>query len=436
MNKRAFGIFTATSAVAVSAFGQPFGGFEPQRSFPVGTGPREVVVADFNGDGRLDLATPNATANTVSVLLGNGDGTFGAAVHYAVQQTPLTIEAADLDGDGDTDITVANGNTPSISVLHGNGDGTFVTHQTIVFDIDAPPFPGVFMAHTMADLDGDSDVDIAVQSLTANVLMLLPNDGTGTFGPFQVIVEDTTFAFPTDLEPADVDGDHDVDLIETVGSNVRVYLNNGDGTFAPVLQFPMQGHDIMTPLADLNGDGFIDIATNNTVNPGGFISIALGNGDGTFGAVTTYPVNRPSGITSCDLDGDGFVDLAVTSYSAFNSVSVMFGDDSGTFASPVPFAVGSNNPEGVLAADFNGDSWPDLVTSNRGGNNVSIFLNLTRSPCPADYNGDGGIDGADVEAFFIDWESGEARADVNRDGGVDGADVEAFFAAWEAGGCE
>lgn len=422
---RAIHVLLAGTAVAIATVAQAaiFGGFAPRQDYPTGSGSNEVVVADFNGDGVLDLATANRNGASISVLLGNGDGTFGAGVTYAVGNLALTIEAADLDGDGDIDITVANGNDLSISVLFGNGDGTFVTHQTYVFDPDAPPYPGVIMGHTMADFDGDGDVDIALITLTASLVLIMPNDGTGTFNSYQVVDEITGFTFPVDLETGDLDGDGDADLIMEYGSStMRVYLNNGNATFVRPPDFAMVGHDIMTPLADLNGDGILDIALNNTVNPGGYISVVFGNGDGTFGPVTTYNVDRPSGITSADFDGDGYIDLAVTSYATFNTVSVMLGKGDGTFADPLPFATAAN-PECPVAADFDGDSWPDLVTANRGGNSVSILINLT---CPGDLDGDHVAGLADLAILLGNYGMAGmtyADGDLNDDGVVNLQDL-------------
>jgi len=429
----------AAMALALATAAQAeetFGGFAPHQDYGVGDGPREVVVADFNGDGALDLATQNATSDDIAVLLGNGDGTFGAATFYSVGDLPVTIEAADLDLDGDIDLTVANGNGVSISVLFGNGDGTFVTHQTYVYNIDDPPYPGVIMAHTMADLDGDGDTDIALITLTANLVLFMPNDGTGTFNSFQVIDEIEGFSFPVDLEPGDLDGDGDIDLLMEYGSSaMRVYLNDGDGTFVWPPDFAITGHDIMTPPADLNGDGVPDIGLNNTVNPGGYISLAMGIGDGTFGPVTTYDVNRPSGITPCDFDRDGDMDLAITSYATYNTVSIMLGNGDGTFGLPQPYAT-AGNPECPVAADLNGDSWPDLITVNRNADNVSVLMNLTEYQ-PGDLNCDGVVDNSDIPAFvlaLIDPETYLAEypdcdlllGDVSGDGEFNNADIAAF----------
>ncbi len=424
----------AALAFTVPAHGAIFGGFAPHQSFAVGDAPRQVKVADFNGDGALDLAACNANSNDVAVLISNGDGTFAAAVFYPVEDTPLSVSAADLDSDGDIDLTVANGNTPSISVLFGNGNGTFVTHQTVFLDPNEPPYPGVMMVHTMADFDGDDDTDIAVVTLTATLIMILPNDGSGTFGPPVVIDEVPGAGFPTDLEPGDFDGDGDIDLITIRGylfghSGARVLLNNGDATSWLASEFDAEADGIVSPPADFNGDGILDLALSRTINPDGYMLVTLGNGDGTFGAQTTYPVNRPYPPTTSDLDGDGDIDIIVPSFNPYNTVSVMLGNGDGTFAAPLPFAVGGNNPQDLVAVDIDGDLWPDIVSANRGGDCVNVFINLT---CQGDLDGDGDVDLEDLAQLLAHYGTAEgatyADGDIDGDGDVDLSDLAALLA--------
>jgi hypothetical protein len=421
--------------LAITASAETFGGFEPAQNYPVGDGPHEVVVADFNNDGTLDLATDNANSDDISILLGNGDGTFGAAMMHTVGNTPLTIEAADVNSDGTMDLTVANGNDPSISVLFGNGDGTFTTHQTFFLGPDIEPFGGVIIAHTMGDFDNDGDSDVAVMTLTATLAIILPNDGAGNFGPYKIVYEPGGPGFPGDLEAGDFDGDGSLDLIEVQGNSLaRVLINSGDTVPWTAMDFAITGHDIMTPSADLDGDGTLDMATNTTVNPGGYISVAMGNGDGSFGPVTTYDSERPSGITASDLNGDGIVDLTVTNYNPYNTVSIMLGNGDGTFAGPLLFATGGN-PEGPVAVDLDGDSWPDLVTANRNGDSVSVLINRTGSV--GDLNCDGDVNTLDIEAFILAMidpaayeltypDCDRMRADINGDSVVNTLDIEFF----------
>jgi hypothetical protein len=432
---RLTGIVWVVAALSVAAaHGAEFGGFAAHLDYGAGDGPYEIVVADFDGDTVLDLAISNgnqsATGSSVSVLLGNGDGTFGTAVSYPVGWGPYSLEGDDLDGDGDTDLTVANANDRSISVLLGNGDGTFVTHQTYVFSGGSW---GVIFEHTTADFDGDDDIDVAMIMLTPNIVVFLPNDGTGTFSAPQIV--DNVPGYPVDIESADFDGDNDIDIIVEygpqlfVGDRVRVIRNNGDATFgSPRVTF-VGGNDIVRPVADFNGDDILDVAVNMTTNPGGYISVAMGSGDGSFGSVTTYSVDYPTGITTADFDDNGNIDLAVTSSSPYNSVSVMLGNGDGTFATPQPFTVPAG-PICPTAADLDGDSYPDLVTANFSVDSASVLINTT---CPADLNGDRVIDISDLGTMLPNYGmSGATYADgdLNGDGDVNIQDLGILLAVY------
>ena len=420
-------------AFAATTLAATYVGFAPQQSYPAGDGPHQVRVADFDGDGVLDLATSNEVGDDMCVLFGNGDTTFGAPVFYPAENTPLSIGAADIDSDGDVDLTVCNANATSISIYFNNGDGTFTT-DLYDFDPNLPPYPGVLPVHTMADFDGDGDTDIAVMSLTGTSIMILPNDGNGNFGPHQVIAEPGGPGFPIDLEPGDFDGDGDIDLVWVTGDFLghgpgHVLLNNDDAPWTD-LPFDTEGAGIVSPPADFNHDGILDLALIKTINPGGYMLVTLGNGDGTFGPQTSYDVNRPYPPTTADINGDGDIDLIVPSFGPYHTISVMVGNGDGTFENPVPFAAGGNNPQDLVAVDINGDSRPDIVSANRGGDNVSIFINLG---CPGDVDGDSDVDLTDLAILLSDFDctGGGCVGDGDGDGDTDLEDLALLLSGFD-----
>lgn len=427
MNKIRLVLVTTTLACTAVAQGVIFRGFAPAQTYGAGDGPRDVIVADLNGDGALDLASCHQNSNDIAVLLGNGDSTFGAATFYAAGDTPLSIAAADIDGDGDVDLTVVNGNSTSISIYRGNGDGTFAS-ELFDFDPNQPPFPGVLVGHRMGDYDNDGDVDIAVVSLTGTAVMILPNDGSGNFGPLRVIDEPPGPGFPISLSQGDFDNDGDIDLIWATGfflghGPARVLLNNDDAPWAP-LSFDAEADGVLYPPADFNGDGILDLAMTKTQNPDGYMLVTLGNGDGTFGPQTSYPVERPYPPTAADMDNDGNIDLVVPSFGPYHTVSVFIGHGDGTFDDPLVYAAGGNNPQAPVAIDLNGDSFLDLVTANRGGDNLSVLINLT-SCTPGDLDGDGDTDVGDLGLLLGDFGNPgpNAPGDADGDGDTDIADL-------------
>ncbi len=248
----------------VSIFlGNGNGTFAAQTTFATGDDPVFVALGDLDGDADLDLVIANEADDTISILLGNGNGTFTAAVPATVATgfTPVSVALGDLDGDGDLDLVVANklSAPPNVSVLLGNGNGTFAAQTTF-----ATGFTPVFVA--LGDLDGDGDLDLAVANSAAappNVSVLLGN-GNGTFAA------QTTFATgddPVFVALGDLDGDGDLDLVVTnklsAPPNVSVLLGNGNGTFAAQTTFATGDDPVFVVIGDLDGDGDLDIAVAN-----------------------------------------------------------------------------------------------------------------------------------------------------------------------------
>ena len=183
----------------------------PAKTYGLGVDPTIVVVGDFNGDGHLDLAVANTgdvddnPGNTVSVLLGNGDGTFQTQLTYQVESGPGPVVAGDFNGDGQLDLAVANTNDGTVSVLLGNGDGTFQPQRTYTTD------PGPLLI-AVGDFNGDGCPDLAT-STNGTVSILLNNcDTTGTFQPQQTY---TTGSQPLGVAVGDLNGDGHPDLAVT-----------------------------------------------------------------------------------------------------------------------------------------------------------------------------------------------------------------------------
>jgi hypothetical protein len=379
------------------------GTFQPAVEYAVGQQPMSIVAGDFNGDGRLDLATANASSNDISVLLGNGDGTFQPAKEYAAGNRPFALVAGDFNGDGKLDLAVTGS---SLSVLLGNGDGTFQAPKTFA--------GGALVA---GDFNGDGRIDLATLG-RASIYVLLGN-GDGTF---QAPKEYASGLLASTLVAGDFTGDGRLDLA-TGGvrlNGISVLLNNGDGTFAEKQQaefgpsFRSQPRSLVA--ADFNGDGRLDLATANTGSND--ISVLLGNGDGTFQPQQLYAAgNGPVALVAGDFNGDGRLDLAVAHFLD-NMVSVLLGNGDGTFQPAVEYAAG-NEPFALVAGDFNGDGKLDLAVldggdANGNGTGVSMLLgngdgtfrpaklyaagNGPDSLVAGDFNGDGNLDLAVVDS--------------------------------------
>jgi hypothetical protein len=368
-------LLTLLCAATRPAFGQ----FGKPTMYAVGEEPEVVVTADFNNDGIPDLATADFTSEDVSILLGNGDGTFQAARKFSTALGPSSLAVGDFNGDGNLDIAVTEYGTNSseLAIFLGNGDGTFAAGP--VYSAFEDPY-----SVTTADFNGDGNLDLAIANNAANNVIVMYGSGDGTFKE--------THAYkvpePERVLAVDLNGDGYPDLavlaycgkdVQTCTSGaVAVLLNQGSGTFKAAKYFSVGG---VGPdgiaAADLRQDGNIDlVVANNNFEQPSTISVLLGKGNGTFQPAVHYNVGAgPAGIAIADFNGNGKLDLAVAN-TAGETLSILAGNGDGTFQSAknIPFT-GDPLPISVVAGDFTSASTPDLAVALCYGNEVAIFLN-------------------------------------------------------------
>jgi hypothetical protein len=336
----------------------------PRVSYSVGTRPAEARIVDVSGDGRPDLVVENYTSNTLSVLLGRGDGTLAAKVDYATAAGPWSMAIGDVNGDGKTDVVTGNYAASSASVLISNGDGTFRNRVDYTSGSGTNP-----ECLRMGDVDGDGDLDIFTANASTNNVSILLNNGNGTF---QAPATFNTATHPTSIDLCDLnaDGKQDLATANYSAGSVSVLTGNGNGTFQSAVNYAASGNPQMVLAVDLNRDGKPDLATVNwgTNNA----SILLNNGGGTFAAKVDYAIGTgPYAFSVIDLNQDSAPDLVTTNNSA-SSVSILYGNGDGTFDPKRDLATG-NGPCFVALGDLNGDGYGDLITTDMNDNTVSVF---------------------------------------------------------------
>jgi len=292
------------------------------------------------------------------------DPLFDTAVHYGAGDNPVFVFSADLDCDSDYDLAVVNHYSNNVSILKNNGDGTFI------LDDNYGAGAGVASVFS-ADLDGDGDYDLAVANNNSDDVSILLNNGDGTF-----VLDDNYDAGdqPYCVFSIDLDGDDDFDLAvaNSLSDNVCILLNYGDGTFASAVNYDVGDGPYSIFSADLDGDGDYDLAVPNLNSDN--VSILLNNGGGTFASAVNYSAgDGPRSVFSVDFDGDSDYDLVVANLYSGN-ISILKNNGDGTFASAVNYGAG-DWPHSVFSADFDGDGDYDLAVANYSSDNVSLLLN-------------------------------------------------------------
>lgn len=345
----------------------------------VGRNPEALTIGDFNNDEWLDVATVNSGSDDVTILFGNGNGTFRSAISFGVGRSPMFLTSGDLNQDSQLDLVVAETGSDGILVLLGKGNGFF----------HPPKFSPTGKGPTflkLGDLDQDGDADVVVMNsgrfgnYPPYSLAVLLNDGQGQLSPAkQFEVQDQHGLFPTGVSIADVTGDDLPELTvtwsqpswRTPNGLVSVLRNQGNGQF-------MHNHDIQAGFTlsaltqvDLDEDGNLDLIAASLFTDS--LKVLLQESPGQYTKPAQLDVGfSPMAVTINDLNGDGNWDL-ISSNRASNSTSILIGRGDGSFQPAGHFSVGAT-PTSVGVEDFDGDGLPDVVTTNSGSHDVSILL--------------------------------------------------------------
>jgi hypothetical protein len=351
--------------------------FKPAPGIPLHTGsrPNDIAVADWNGDGKLDVVTCNV-GDTVSVLLGNGRGGFKPAPGSPINAAAHLIAVGDVNNDRNTDLALTHHDSFGVVILLGAGDGRFA------------PAPGSpFNAHqgtrahnhglALSDVNSDGRLDITTSNQDDNSVSVLLGDGRGGFAP----AAGSPFAVgraPYPHAVGDVDRDGDLDIVTpNVGSNnVTVLLGDGRGGFTPATNSPyaVASRPYYIVIGDVSGDAQPDlITTHDDIN---LMSTLLGDGRGGFNAAPASPFDlgrRAYKLIAADVNRDARADLVIGTEGGA-SVTVLLSNERGLYtpAAGSPYKAG-RNPR-VAIGDVNGDGRPDIITANNGSDDITVLL--------------------------------------------------------------
>lgn len=425
-----------------------FGGFAPQVQYEAGPNPTAIATADLNGNGVLDIVVTNSATDTISVLLGLGNGTFAPPQTVETWSTPWSnvvrsVALGDVNGNCVVDMVVTD--WTYAYVLLGNGDGTFGKPMTLDTKM------GHSASATLGDLNGNGHLDVAIRMDWGHTVEINLGNGDGTFQyPYPVL---WPIVAPAAHTLADLTGDGVLDMVVTTPnpshsgqpSKAIVLLNNGDGTFIhsgeyefispwPFLQ--PYSHPNAVAAASLNDIFHWPMIATTHVDDD-VVSVLMGEGDGQFNAPESLPVGEAPldvAIGTFRVNEQIVVSDLVVANSADGTVSILLGNGLGAFEPQLTYAVG-DTPMALSVGDFNGNGIDDIAVANSGSGTVSILLNLTDPlPIPGDLNGDGVVDVSDLLVLLGAWgpcpRGNECPADLNDDGTVDVFDLLVLLANW------
>ena len=334
----------------------------------VANNPIIVKAADVNGDGKQDLVSVDRNGNTFSVFIGNGDGTFNARVSYSAGNCGLIL--TDINGDGKIDVlTTISGASGNFNVSLGNGDGSFKAKVTYASSSNA-------QAIAVGDLNHDGIQDVVVGDKTG-ILTVYQGNANGTFNAAVTYSKGNVTNVREDIALADFNNDGNLDIVTNDGNDgtVSVLFGNGNGSFSArtIITLPGTPSTIGAVKAvDVNHDGISDIIANGQ----SAMFILQSNGDGTFAAIKSYSLNggNPEGLDYADLNGDGIGDIITSTVGGSSVYTVLLGNSDGSFSGPINGPEANSVNTGIIAADFNGDGVLDLAATDATNSSLTVSI--------------------------------------------------------------
>jgi hypothetical protein len=359
--------------------------FAAKVDFATVTNPKSISTGDLDGDGKTDLAVVNSDSNSVSLFLNtssSGTISYAAKVDFTTGNSPYSVSIGDIDGDGKLDLAVANSGFNTVSVFRNTSSiGTISFATKVDFTTSTGP-----TSISTGDFDGDGKTDLAVINYNSNTISVFRNTGSSGTISFAAKVDFTTGTNPISISKGDFDGDGKTDfaVVNFSSNSLSVLRNTGSiGTisFADKVDFITGTRPFSVSTGDFDGDGKSDLAVGCTL---GSISVSVYRNTGSSGTISFTRVNILSGsasfcISIADLNGDGKIDLAVANNNDFTVSVLRNTGSSGTvsFAAKVDFTTGSS-PTSISIGDLDGDGKLDLAVINY--NNVSVLRNTVSIP--------------------------------------------------------
>lgn len=355
-------VVTALAAGLVSVHaGNGSGGFGAGTTVAVGSGPYIATVADLNGDGRLDIVTPNLTSNSLSVLLRGGTSDFAPAVEFAIGTVnAYDLKIADMTRDGNRDVVAANFWSSSMSLLRGDGHGALAPQVDNVTGTTPQRV-------AIGDLNVDGNLDAVVINDPDATLSVLLGNGGGVFTKTNITLPKRAFAL--DVGDVNHDGKPDIVVANGAAHSISTLLGNGLGGFGGPIESAAGSFVNDVAIADMDHSYWTDVVVANGL---GNVSIVHGVGGGVFNTITSFPCGAsPNWVSIADLNGDGYADVAVNNYSAL-SASVLMNNGAGSLGAPIILACG-DLPNAVTMGDVNGDGRPDVVIPGSNSNILTLY---------------------------------------------------------------
>jgi hypothetical protein len=331
--------------------------------YSVGAGPYSITIADLDGMNGPDIVVPGAVADTITVLLNQGDGTFTASQTITTGMTPTHVVAHDMNGDGTLDlVTMVNG-AGSVRIDSGTGDGTFTLQQSVS--------TGGGLAIGVANLNGDDLPDIVVAKKTVNQLQVMLQSSPNNYTYGAIIA---TVASPQAVELANIDADANVDAVVVGQSSnlAQVLLGDGIGDFSSQDQVTVGAAPDAIALGDVNHDGTLDIAVGSAA--GQRVDVLLGDGAGKIKSTQQLPIDAEVwGLALGDINADSDLDVVAAQYTGAMGIRTFLGNGAGAFGPPMDIA-GRGAEESVSVANLDGKPPNDLVIANYDRATVTVTL--------------------------------------------------------------